>query len=43
MKALLVNGSPRKKWSTAQMLEQAEKGLRDAGSETELINLYDGF
>ena len=41
MKALFVNGSPRKTWSTAQMLEQAKRGAEDAGAETELVNLYD--
>lgn len=41
MKALFLNGSPRKKFNTAQMLESAMKGAADAGAETEWINLYD--
>ena len=41
MKALFINGSPRKNWNTAKMLESAMKGASDAGAETELINLYD--
>ncbi len=41
IKAVFVNGSPRKKWNTAQMLESAMKGAQDAGAECELINLYD--
>lgn len=41
MKALFVNGSPRKDWSTAKMLEKAMKGVSDAGADVELVNLYD--
>ena len=41
MKALIINGSPRKKFNTAQMLESAMKGAADAGAETEWIDLYD--
>ena len=41
MKALLINGGPRKNWSTAQMLEQAMKGAADAGAEVEMVHLYD--
>ena len=41
MKALFINGSPRKNWSTFKMLEQAMKGADDAGAETEIIHLYD--
>ena len=41
IKAVFVNGSPRKKWNTAQMLESAMKGAQAAGAECELINLYD--
>lgn len=41
MKALFINGSPRKKFNTAQMLESAMKGAADAGAETEWINLFD--
>ncbi len=41
MKALFINGSPRKNWSTAQMLEKAMQGAADAGAETEIVHLYD--
>ena len=41
MKALFVNGSPRKTWNTVKMLESAMKGASDAGAETELVHLYD--
>lgn len=41
MKALFVNGSPRKNWNTHKMLEQAMKGASDAGAECEMIHLYD--
>ena len=41
MKALLINGSPRKKFNTAQMLESTMKGAADVGAETEWVNLYD--
>ena len=41
MKALFVNGGPRKQWSTAQMLEQAMQGAADAGAEVEMVHLYD--
>lgn len=41
MKIYAVNGSPRKKWNTAQVLESALEGARSAGAQTELIHLYD--
>ena len=41
MKAIAVNGSPRKKWNTATLLENALRGCAEAGAETELIHLYD--
>lgn len=41
MKTIAINGSPRKKWNTAQLLEQALRGAASVGAETELINLYD--
>ena len=41
MKNLIaINGSPRRNWNTAQLLEQAMKGAEDAGASTEMINLY---
>jgi multimeric flavodoxin WrbA len=36
-----INGSPRKAGNTARLMERALKGAGDAGSNTELINLYD--
>lgn len=41
MKALFINGSPRKNWTTFKMLDSAIKGAADAGAETEIIHLYD--
>jgi multimeric flavodoxin WrbA len=41
MKAIFINGSPRKNKNTAQMLEAAMQGAQHAGAETELIQLYD--
>jgi len=41
LKALFVDGGPRKKNNTAQMLESAMKGASEAGAETTLIRLYD--
>lgn len=41
MKVLLINGGPRKNWSTFKMLEKAADGAKDAGAEIEFINLYD--
>lgn len=41
MKVIAINGSPRKKWNTATLLEQALEGATSEGAETELIHLYD--
>jgi multimeric flavodoxin WrbA len=41
MKVIAFNGSPRKKWNTALLLEKALEGATAAGAETELIHLYD--
>jgi multimeric flavodoxin WrbA len=41
MKAIGVNGSPRKKWNTAILLEKALKGAGSQGAKTELFHLYD--
>jgi multimeric flavodoxin WrbA len=41
MKVLAVNGSPRKKWNTAMLLENALEGAASLGAETELVHLYD--
>ena len=41
MPVLAINGSPRKKWNTATLLEQALEGAADAGATTSLVHLYD--
>ena len=41
MKVLAFNGSPRKKWNTATLLEKALEGAASQGAETELVHLYD--
>lgn len=41
MKVIAFNGSPRKHWNTAMLLEEALKGAASKGAETELIHLYD--
>ncbi|MDR1533640.1 MAG: flavodoxin family protein [Planctomycetota bacterium] len=41
MKVLAVNGSPRKKWNTARLLEKALEGASGAGAGTGLVHLYD--
>jgi multimeric flavodoxin WrbA len=41
MNVIAINGSPRKKWNTAMLLEHVLDGARSAGAETELVHLYD--
>ncbi|MDF2472820.1 MAG: multimeric flavodoxin WrbA [Anaerocolumna sp.] len=41
MKVIAVNGSPRKGGNTAVWLQNALKGAKINGAETELINLYE--
>ena len=41
MKVIAFNGSPRKRWNTATLLEKALDGAKSRGAETELIHLYD--
>jgi len=41
MKIIAINGSPRKKWNTATLLEKALEGANSEGAEVELIHLYD--
>ena len=41
MKAIGVNGSPRKKWNTAALLEKAIEGAASEGAKAELFHLYD--
>ena len=39
-KLIAINGSPRKNWNTAELLQHAMKGAEDFGASTEMINLY---
>jgi multimeric flavodoxin WrbA len=41
MKILAFNGSPRKTWNTATLLNKALEGAASQGAETEMIHLYD--
>ena len=41
MKAVFINGSPRKNWNTHKLLLEAESGAKEMGAETELIHLFD--
>ncbi len=41
MKVIAFNGSPRKKWNTATLLEKALEGAASQSAETKLIHLYD--
>jgi len=41
MKALAINGSPRKGWSTATLLENALDGCAANGAQVEMVHLYD--
>ncbi|MFA4860835.1 flavodoxin family protein [Methanoregula sp.] len=38
---IAINGSPRKKWNTATLLEHALNGAAGKGAKTELVHLYD--
>lgn len=41
MKAILLNGSPRKNWNTHRILMESERGAREMGADTEMVHLYD--
>jgi multimeric flavodoxin WrbA len=41
MKVVAVNGSPRKRWNTATLLENALQGAASKEAEIELVHLYD--
>ena len=41
MKTVIINGSPRKNWNTAQLLKEVQRGAEDAGREVTYVNLYD--
>jgi len=40
MKIIAFNGSPRKKWNTAMLLQKALEGAASQGADTKLIHLY---
>ncbi len=41
MKVIAINGSPRKKWNTATLLQKSLEGAMTHGAETELLHIYD--
>ena len=41
MKVIAFNGSPRKNWNTATLLNKALEGAGSQGADTEIIHLYD--
>ena len=41
VKLIAINGSPRKSWNNATLLNKTIEGARAAGTEAELIHLYD--
>ena len=41
MNVIAVNGSPRKAWNTATLLNNALEGTRSVGANAELVHLYD--
>ncbi|MDR3210103.1 MAG: flavodoxin family protein, partial [Oscillospiraceae bacterium] len=41
MKVIGINGSPRRDWNTAQMVESALRGAAEAGAACQLYHLYE--
>ena len=41
MKVIAVNGSPRKNWNTATLLQKVLDGAASQGAETEIFHLYE--
>ncbi len=41
MNIIAINGSPRKKWNTATLLQKAIEGAESKGANVELFHLYD--
>ena len=41
MTVIGINGSPRKTWNTATLLEKALEGAASQGAETGIVHLYD--
>lgn len=40
-KVMIINGSPRKNFNTAKLLNEAARGALETGAEVEVVNLYD--
>ncbi|MBO7392961.1 MAG: flavodoxin family protein [Abditibacteriota bacterium] len=40
-KIIAINAGPRKTWNTAQTVNAAAEGAKEAGAEVEVINLFD--
>lgn len=41
MKLIAVNGGPRKKWNTGQLMAKVVEGAQTAGADAKLFHLYD--
>ena len=41
MNVLAINGSPRKKWNTATLLDHTLAGAKSCGAVTDMVHLYD--
>lgn len=41
MKKVIINGGPRKNWSTSKLLNSAKEGAESAEAEVVYVNLYD--
>ena len=41
VKAVFINGSPRKGWNTHKLMVKASEGAKDAGAEVQFFDLYD--
>lgn len=41
MKFIAINGSPRKNWNTAMLIESAAEGAKSKGADAEIVHLYD--
>lgn len=40
MKTIVINASPRRKWNTAQIMQEAAKGAESVGADVKYIDLY---
>ena len=41
MKMIVINGSPRKQWNTARLLEKVVEGAQSVGMDAKLVHIYD--